>query len=402
MTRVSHSGAHGAHAPSTLDRPRAVSKKKKKPYKIVLEAVTQEKRKLQSIMTYHDQAPPGFGYIPVGFPEFTEWCKEQCRQRNLDVHIVSAKPKNRIHADPEKISHHVHRIGHHFPLDIIDLACSKFGYSFNDESGLKKQRASPIYGDEYFERGIADYQSRQGLHGRPLVDSGSKDHIRGAVREMFPKIPEADLTSIVNHAFEEGTNRVGNAKELSLARRVQLAVVAHIRHTYTEYDHILKTKTGSWTEARQKVEHVSLAKLKEWRDEAGQVSNELEETFREVIVLDDDDSSDDDTPNADTRASSMEIFSSRATARDLQPEPIDLSHKRGSYPSRAPRRTVFLQPMFSHSHSSFLPSSSNTHHALQTFRADPRAPPPPVTTLEPLRLPRPEPFRVAHNKPFDP
>jgi hypothetical protein len=40
-------------------------------------------------LTYHDEAPPGFGYIPVGHPEMTEWCKEQCRQRNLDVHIVS-------------------------------------------------------------------------------------------------------------------------------------------------------------------------------------------------------------------------------------------------------------------------------------------------------------------------
>jgi hypothetical protein len=111
MTRVSLTNAHGAHAPAALDRPRAVSKKKKKPYKIVLEAVTQEKRKLQSIVrqicgllewyslltsfqvSYHDQAPPGFGYIPVGYPEITEWCKEQCRQRNLDVHIVSvSKP----------------------------------------------------------------------------------------------------------------------------------------------------------------------------------------------------------------------------------------------------------------------------------------------------------------------
>ncbi|RYF82602.1 MAG: hypothetical protein EOO03_15920, partial [Chitinophagaceae bacterium] len=34
---------------------------------------------------------------------------------------------------------------------------------------------------------------------------------------------------------------------------------------------------------------VSLAKLKEWRDEAGEQSNEIEDTFREVIVLDDDD-----------------------------------------------------------------------------------------------------------------
>jgi hypothetical protein len=40
-------------------------------------------------LTYGDHAPPGFGFIPAGHPDFTEWCKEQCRQRNLDVHIVS-------------------------------------------------------------------------------------------------------------------------------------------------------------------------------------------------------------------------------------------------------------------------------------------------------------------------
>ena len=90
-----------------LDQPRAAVKKKK-PYKIVLEAVTQEKKKLHSIvgrrisaisrihrprrqLTYASNAPTGFGFVPAGHPEFTEWCKEQCRQRNLDVHIVSVR-----------------------------------------------------------------------------------------------------------------------------------------------------------------------------------------------------------------------------------------------------------------------------------------------------------------------
>jgi hypothetical protein len=99
----------------------------------------------------------------------------------------------------------VHRIGHHFPLDIIDLACSKFAYKFTDKGGLEKATNSrTTYGEDYFERGIADYRSRQALHGRPILSGHeSKDLIRGAVREMFPKIPEADLTSIVNHAFEK-------------------------------------------------------------------------------------------------------------------------------------------------------------------------------------------------------
>ncbi|KAL5422706.1 hypothetical protein PMIN07_012424 [Paraphaeosphaeria minitans] len=388
MTRASRATSHrGVLAAAPHDRPGATLRKKK-PYKIVLEAITQEKRKLKSSLTYHDAAPPGFGYIPVGHPEITEWCKEQCRQRNLDVHIVSAKPRTKAFFDPEKISSHVHRIGHHFPIEIIKLACSKFGYRY-DEGGLRRIRGSPVYGPAYVERGIANYEQRQALHGKPVTDTEHKEHIRGAIREIFPKIPEADLTSIVNHAFEEGTDRVGNAKELSLARRVQLAVVAHIRHTYTEYDNILKHKTGTWTEARQQVEHVSLAKLKEWRDETDEASNELEETFREVIVLDDDeDTSDDESPSApNTREPSMEIVSSRATARDLQPELVDRMRAYDPYMSRASRRTIVLRPMPTYSpRQSLVSSPSRSHYPLQASRGDVRALPPSSTVgREPSR-----------------
>ncbi|KAL1653000.1 hypothetical protein SLS61_004621 [Didymella pomorum] len=282
-----------------IEKSRAAVKKKK-PYKIVLEAVTQEKKKLHSI----------------------------------------AKPKNKTHADPEKLSHHVHRIGHHFPLEIIQLACSKFGYKYSEEGGLKKSTA--VDRENWMIQQVESYSSRQALHGRPMAKEGSKDHITGAVREMFPKIPEDDLSAIVNHAFEEGTNRVGNAKELPLARRVQLAVVAHIRHMYTNYDKMLKT--GSWMEARQKVEHVSLAKLKEWRDETGEQSNEIEDTFREVIVLDDEDeASDGETP--DEREQSMEIVSNRVYAQDIQferypqhPTVSDLERRRGH------GRTIIVHP----------------------------------------------------------
>ena len=149
------------------------------------------------------------------------------------------------------------------------------------------------------------------------------------------------------------------------------------------------------------VEHVSLAKLKEWRDEVGQASNELEETFREVIVLDDeeeDDSSDDDTPKTDTREPSMEFFSSRATARDLQPEPIDRVHGNVAYVTRAPRRTVILRPI-SYSSPSRLSSSSHAHP--QMYRADPRASQPLVATMQPHQVPQ-DLFRVAHTRPLEP
>lgn len=141
----------------------------------------------------------------------------------------------------------------------------------------------------------------------------------------------------------QGTNRVGNAKELPLARRVQLAVVAHIRHTYTDYDKMLKT--GSWMEARQKVEHVSLAKLKEWRDETGEQSNEIEDTFREVIVLDDEEATSDGGNTADEREQSMEIVSNRVIAQDIQLERYpQYSAASDRQRRRGHRRTIFVQP----------------------------------------------------------
>lgn len=174
-----------------------------------------------------------------------------------------------------------------------------------------------------------------------------------------------------------------------MARRVQLAVVAHIRHTYTEYDNILKHKTGTWTEARQQVEHVSLAKLKEWRDETDEASNELEDTFREVIVLDDDDdSSDDESSSApETREPSMEIVSNRATARDLQPEVVDRMRAYDPYVSRGSRRTIVLRPMPTYSpRQALIASPSRAHFPQQASRADVLAlPPGPAMTREPSR-----------------
>lgn len=122
---------------------------------------------------------------------------------------------------------------------------------------------------------------------------------------------------------------------------------------YTDYDKLLKT--DGWIAAREAVEHVSLAKLKEWRDETGEQSNEFEETFREIIVLDDDEevSSDDDSASTpDEREQSMEIVSNRVHARDLKPEGYaDYPRIDANGMRRVPRRTIVVgrHPVSPHS-----------------------------------------------------
>jgi hypothetical protein len=185
-----------------------------------------------------------------------------------------------------------------------------------------------------------------------------------------------------------------------LARRVQLAVVAHIRHVYTDYDKMLKT--GSWMQARQNVEHVSLAKLKEWRDEAGEQSNEIEDTFREVIVLDDDDDESSDEGSLSTpdeREQSMEIVSSRATARDLQPETYANYPCMDVHAMRSlPRRTIMVQ-RYPPPPDVRPPAPSNRQAAPQHI---PRHAPQHVTASDARPLARDGYSSLAHSRPLDP
>lgn len=100
-------------------------------------------------------------------------------------------------------------------------------------------------------------------------------------------------------------------------------MVAHIRHTYTDYDALLKIV--SWHQARAMVEQCCLDQIVKWRGLKDDGVVELEDIFQEVIVLDDDDE-DEEAMNEDRgidRQSSLEIVSHRKLATDLQDEPPD-------------------------------------------------------------------------------
>lgn len=110
---------------------------------------------------------------------------------------------------------------------------------------------------------------------------------------------------------------------MPLARRAQLAVVAHIRHIYTDYDRLLKMT--SFHEARTLVEEPTLAKVVEWRGDDENGKTVLEDVFREVIVIsDDEDDSDSDGENMQppNRDHSVEYVSSGARAVEIPARPI--------------------------------------------------------------------------------
>ncbi len=162
--------------------------------------------------------------------------------------------------------------------------------------------------------------------------------------------------------IDKGHTRVGMAN-LPLTRRATLAVVAHIRHNYTDYDKLLRI--GSWEQARKAVEHLTLDKLVQWRVDKDDNADAMSDILREVIVIDDDDSEDEQDANKlgmrsrshdQQRDSSVEVISSQAGAdmlhmwqlsrRDLEEqdaEEITTTEESESYiygqrPQRAQRR----------------------------------------------------------------
>lgn len=121
---------------------------------------------------------------------------------------MQAKPKNGVPVEPAKNTDQApridtQRIGHHFPLPIVDEACENLGYDLFDKREGKFIKSQRDMEHSRLANALRDHGQRMQLHGRPATGTQTKDQIRSAILEVFPKIPEADLSSIVNHAFEE-------------------------------------------------------------------------------------------------------------------------------------------------------------------------------------------------------
>ncbi|MCJ1243502.1 hypothetical protein MMC30_000699 [Trapelia coarctata] len=306
-----------------------LTSRNKPSYKVVLEQVTQQKKKLIVVGSSQPQPPPGYTFIPAGDPQITGRCKQFARADGAKVFEVSAKRK-RFNGG---IADQMHRIGYHFPSSIVARACTSLGIDLSRDGRVLHNQQDfeaaprPKARNRKWQKLLAENASKPGL-SQAAIDTQARE----AIKDLFPKIPQKDLHDIVTHAFELGTQRVGAVEDpkLSLPRRVQLAVVAHIRHNYTQYDKLLKQVP--WQAARAMIEQPSLDKLAQWRGDDNEEPDAMEEILREVIVIPDDDEEDSQrlTSNSSLRQGSVEMISSRALADDVETRPIDYAARRTS------------------------------------------------------------------------
>jgi hypothetical protein len=107
-------------------------------------------------------------------------------------------------------------------------------------------------------------------------DAAIKDEFRSALLRGFPKVPQEDVEQILTLTLKKRSGRVGRTGKLDLEEKVQLAVKAHIRHRYTNYDLLMDSRVSKGSARRQvwpKVQEVSLS----WMD------NSLESSRNENI-----------------------------------------------------------------------------------------------------------------------
>ncbi|KAK5631271.1 hypothetical protein RRF57_006985 [Xylaria bambusicola] len=298
----------------------------KMKHKSYFEAVenADRKKKLEFEITTDREPPPGFEFIPTGHPELSQECKEQSRNNDAMFFIVSNSK------DTLKLDHHMNRLGYHFRHSIVEGARNVL-----NQRGHHEQAA---------------YVHEPGKP-EPIPNSQREIDLEAdaVLRDLFPRIPHTDRQQIIDHAFKKdgkfnGEIKVGMAKDITLARRVQLAALAHIRHTHTRYDDLLKE--SDWANARKAVEKPCLDIIVKWRGDEETGRDQLDEILREVIEIsdtetdsEDEKSSPDNTRIQVPRTMPAAFIPSRAVSRLSRPlnNPSSVSRQTSSPVLASPR-----------------------------------------------------------------
>jgi hypothetical protein len=115
----------------------------------------------------------------------------------------------------------------------------------------------------------ADLRVRQRLRAalkRDELDHSFVASFVSAIQSGYPGCPAAEAEQIADHACERSSGRIGRtaaARQLD-PEAVRLAVIAHIRHTHTNYDRLL-TRLWDRREARDEVREDVTAVLRQWQ-----------------------------------------------------------------------------------------------------------------------------------------
>lgn len=120
------------------------------------------------------------------------------------------------------------------------------------------------------------------------------------------------------------------AKDVTLARRVQLAALAHIRHVHTRYDELLKE--SDWANARKAVEKPCLDIIVKWRGDEETGRDQLDEILREVIEISDTETDSEDEGSIADNAPTYILPQTRSAAIPVPNREVSRLSRAPNYP----------------------------------------------------------------------
>ena len=164
------------------------------------------------------------------------------------------------------------------------------------------------------------------------------------LKDMFPRMPTKTSGEILAHGFLKGSGRVGRATRLDEKKRIELAVNAHIRHRFTDYDMYLKARrqfgnrrSSPRMEARQRIKEQIKSISNSWRQDANGAGIEAcQDPIRAAVCPVKVDGEPkhtaklSTTPRADQKQSDRSIGSRMTKLRGKQKTNAKISRKRKS------------------------------------------------------------------------
>ena len=134
------------------------------------------------------------------------------------------------------------RAGKHSSMSFIVLRWSKARKHYERQGVLVEEEALEKAEAECLSDADAREARRmRSADRREVEDAEYVAAFARRVRELYPYCPQGEEDHIARHAAQKYSGRVGRsaaAKEFE-ARAIGLAVAAHVRHVYTNYDHLL-------------------------------------------------------------------------------------------------------------------------------------------------------------------
>ncbi|GAB7361126.1 hypothetical protein MBLNU230_g1161t1 [Neophaeotheca triangularis] len=199
--------------------------------------------------------PPNYEFLRFGKgTRLLEEARKLSQNANIPTYLIKEKPRNM----QNEVTLQLARVGVHVRRDMVeqaaenlDLVKYKNEYVNASEVRMEKSLRAAI------QNGTVNEETFN--HQKLLYQA------KNSIRELYPNIDEASCDTIAKHSWaknDDGTPRIGLAEDIPLEKRVQLAVSAHIRHVYTDYDALLKA--FGWHLAREMQAEECLVKMKQW------------------------------------------------------------------------------------------------------------------------------------------